>query len=582
VTVKFSGLSSEKTYGTPERCVQGKEISVREHSAIRSVLLVTMPLVVLMSIALVTQKVGPEPDPLAPPKESPQTYAFTLLYAILHDDSHGPIPDRALYERRLAYLEKVIERESFGRITISPRLHFLSARRIGDDHLAYSNRSIYDWIPVLEAFYMGEGIPYDILVFCPASEAYGPWCTDGPSQGYSYHNRKYLCMETFLDHAKGEEDPQAVALTIHKILHGFGYNHISQENRPMSLLEWNMGLPKTKILPLAPREPGAPILFDKHIMKVLGFLPRNAFEQECLDSQGLTCVEEESYFCRNSYDIRCIDSDRDNIVDGEDDYLFTPYGSAGSADADSDGIPDHLDLCEGNRIFFDTNIRMRKTKGIVDRDRVVIRMEPASEVRGVNVYDAKNIGGFIGFMRNSVRRITGNELSLDRASLSAVTRLQIFYESPQGSFYKPFYLYREPQQIEYVHEREWYYFSRFGCDIPLGVDFSRIETYDSNLDGLPDKGRFRFADQLTDTYDWDGDGIPDVNDTLPTVHGDCRNRFVKGVPDSDGDGWCDPAFVSFVESVPGMLEGDLAISAREDMDADPCPYVRGTEKGGCP
>jgi hypothetical protein len=560
----------------------GKESTVREPSAIRGVLLVTTPLVILMSIALVTRKVGPEPDRIAPERQGQPTYAFTLLYTVLHDDAHGPLPDKAVYERRLAHLEEVIERESFGRIEISPRLHILSADRIGDHYLAYSNRSIYDWIPLLEAFYTGQGIPYDILIFCPASEAYSPWCTDAPSQGYSYRNKKYLCMETFLDHAKEEEDPQATALAIHKMLHGFGYNHISQENRPMNLLAWNLGLPKTRILPLAPEEPAAVLLFDKHVMKVLGFLPRNAFEEECPDSRGFTCVEKEGYLCENSYDIRCIDADQDNIVDGEDDYLFTPYGSAGASDADADGIPDHLDLCEGNGILFDTSIRMRKTKGIVDRDRVEIRMEPASKIRGVNIYDARNIGGFIGFLRTSVRRVTGNELSLDATSLSAITRLQIFYESPQGSFYKPFYLYREPQQIEYVHEKEWYYFSRFGCDIPLGVDFSRTETYDSNLDGLPDRERFDFAEQLTDAYDWDDDGIPDVEDNLPTVHGRCRNRFVKGVPDSDGDGWCDPALVSFTESVPGMLEGDLAISVHRDKDADPCPYVHGTENRGCP
>jgi hypothetical protein len=264
---------------------------------------------VLLSIAVVTLKTGPDPDRDGPKEEVQPPYAFTLLYTILHDDSHGALPGRELYERRLAYLEKVIEAESFGKIMISPQLHFLPARKVGDDRLAYSRRSIYDWISVLDEYYMQEGIAYDILVFCPASDKYGPWCTDGPSQGYSYNNKKYLCMETFLDPSREEEDPRAVALAIHKILHGFGYNHISQENRPMSLLEWNIGLPKTKILPLAPREPRTRILFDKHIMKVLGFLPRNDFERECLDSQGLTCVEEKRYFCENSYDIRCIDKD---------------------------------------------------------------------------------------------------------------------------------------------------------------------------------------------------------------------------------------------------------------------------------
>jgi len=555
---------------------------MRKTSAARIFLLTAIPTVILISVAVVTLNVDPGADGDGPEEQIHRAYSFTLLYTILHDDSHGPLPHRGVYERRLRHLEEVIERESFGRMMISPQLHFLPARELGDDRLAYSKRSVYDWIPVLEEYYMGEGIAYDILIFCPASEQYGPWCTDGPSQGYSYKNKKYLCMESFLDPSKEEEDPRAAALATHKILHGFGYNHVSQENRPMSLLEWNIGLPKTRILPFAPREEGAPIIFDKHIMKVLGFLPRNDFERQCLDREGFTCVEEKRYFCENSYDIRCIDSDQDNIADGEDDYPFTPYGSVDAPDADSDGIPDHLDLCEGNRIAFETNIRMKKTKAIVDQPTVEIKMEPGSKIRGVNIYDAKNLGGFIGFLRSSVRRVTGNELSLDAASLSAITRLQIFYDTPKGSFYKPFYLYREPLTIEYVHEKEWYYFSRFGCDIPLGVDFTDISTYDPDLDGLPDRELFGFAGKITNEYDWDSDGVSDVDDNLPTVHGDCSNRFVKGVPDTDGDGWCDPAHFRFAESVPGGLEGDLTISLEEDVDADLCPYVHGTKEDGCP
>lgn len=511
-----------------------------------------------------------------------KTYDFRLLYMILYDDEHGPLPPEEIYERRLAHLEAVLERESFGRIRISPRLHFLPSRKIGDDRLAYASRNIQGWISILESYCMENGIPYDILAFCPASEAYGPWCTDGPSQGYSQRERKYLCMETFLDHTREEEDPRAVALAIHKILHGFGYNHVSQENRPSNLLEWSIGLPKTRILPLAPREEGAPLCFDKHLMKVLGFLPRNEFEDSCPDGRGLVCEEENGSLCANSYDIRCMDSDRDGTVDSEDDYLFTPYGSYDATDTDRDGIPDPLDLCAGGRIRLFTNVRLRKAKAIVDRDRVEIRIEPASQVQGVNLHAARNIGGFIGFLRRDVQRFTGNELALDGASLSAVTRLQIFYVSPQGPFYRPFYLYRDPQEIEYVHEKEWYYFSRFGCDIPLGVRFSDSSTYDRDLDGLPDTGLFSFAAKIADGYDWDADGVPDLEDSLPTVHGECSNRTVRGVPDSDGDGLCDPAHFRFTEGGPGRMEGDLVISWLEDAEADRCPYVHGTREDGCP
>ena len=545
---------------------------MRNPSFVRGVLLAAMPLMVLLSVALAALKTGREPE----------RYDFKLLYLILHDDHHGTLPPAGVFERRLAHLETVMERESFGRIRVESRLHFLPVREIGDDRLAYATRTVYEWIPVLDEYCRQNGIPYDILVFCPASGAYGPWCTDGPSQGYSYHDRKYLCLETFLDQAKEEEDDQAVALAMHKIFHGFGYNHISQENRPANLLEWNLGLPKTRILPLAPREPARQIIFDKHIMKVLGFLPRNDFEKECPDRDGLTCLGRDLYFCENAYDIRCVDSDQDGVVDGEDDYLFTPYASSNEPDTDSDGIPDPLDLCAGNEIAIYTNIPLRKMKALVDRDSVEMRIEPASRIKGVNLYDAKNIGGFIGFLKGSVKRVTGNRLSLDPESLSAITRLQIFYDTPEGSFYRPFYLYRKPQRIEYVNEKEWYYFSRFGCDIPLGVRFDDPSTYDGDLDGIPDRELFPFADRIRDDYDWDSDGIPDIEDSLPTVHGSCSTRFVKGVPDSDGDGLCDPANFRFAESVPGMMEGDLAISFMEDVDADHCPYVHGTKTDGCP
>jgi hypothetical protein len=246
-----------------------------------------------------------------------------------------------------------------------------------------------------------------------------------------------------------------------------------------------------------------------------------------------------------------------------------------------DGIPDSHDLCEGKPIEMHANIELRKATGIVDQDPIMIRIEPGPAIRGVEICEARSINGFIRFPRAGVKRVDGNELVLDAKSLSGITRLMIHYESREGFFYRPFYLYKRPQQIEYVHEKEWYYFSRFGCDIPDGVDFDDHATYDKNLDGLPDRDRFRFASGITNRYDWDADGVPDVEDNLPTVHGTCRNGSVKGVPDSDGDGLCDPALFAFSE-MPGLSEGDLTIQFREDLYADACPYVYGMGEGGCP
>jgi len=508
-------------------------------------------------------------------------YDFTVLYAILYDDAHGSVPARGVYARRLKLLEGVMERESLGKIQISPKLDFVHVSELGDDRLDYSTRTAYGWIADLEEYYAGKGVSYDILIFCPASQEYAPWCTDAPSIGYNHNDRKYVCLETFLDPSKQEEDVPAIALTIHKIFHGFGYNHISQENRPMNLLQWNIGLPKTQILPLASWGEGHRIIFDQHIMKVLGFLPRNEFEKQCRDNNGFVCAGRGGYFCENSYDVSCIDSDQDGIVDSEDDYLFTPYGASHQADTDLDGIPDSLDLCEGKPIEVHANIELRKATGIVDQDPIMIRIEPGPAIRGVEICEARSINGFIRFPRAGVKRVDGNELALDAKSLSGITRLLIHYESREGFFYRPFYLYKRPQQIEYVHEKEWYYFSRFGCDIPDGVDLDDHATYDKNLDGLPDRDRFRFANGITNRYDWDADGVPDVEDNLPTVHGTCRNGSVKGVPDSDGDGLCDPALFTFSE-MPGLSEGDLTIQFREDLYADACPYVYGMGEGGCP
>ena len=84
--------------------------------SIKIALLVTASLL-LVSVALVSRMGDSEA----------RTYDFRLLYVILHDDAHGPLPPEEIYARRLARLETVIERESFGRIMISPRLHFIHA-----------------------------------------------------------------------------------------------------------------------------------------------------------------------------------------------------------------------------------------------------------------------------------------------------------------------------------------------------------------------------------------------------------------------------------------------------------------------
>jgi len=69
---------------------------VRKSSATRVFLLTATLVAVLVSIALVTLKVGPGSDRDGPEDKIRRAYAFTLLYTILHDDSHGPLPRREL------------------------------------------------------------------------------------------------------------------------------------------------------------------------------------------------------------------------------------------------------------------------------------------------------------------------------------------------------------------------------------------------------------------------------------------------------------------------------------------------------
>ncbi|HEX4512866.1 MAG TPA: hypothetical protein VH054_05000, partial [Polyangiaceae bacterium] len=143
---------------------------------------------------------------------------------------------------------------------------------------------------------------------------------------------------------------------------------------------------------------------------------------------------------------------------------------------------------------------------------------------------------------------------------------------------RTFYVYGESSRTSpgpwgYFDETEWLYFGRFGCDPPASLDVHDIAAFDANHDGLPD------ALAIPRAYDWDGDGVPDRDDTLPTVAGHCSDAHVRGVKDSDGDGFCDPGRFVFAAKERASF-GELPL-VFDDVDADRCPYRAGRNQG-CP
>jgi hypothetical protein len=519
-------------------------------------------------------------------------YSLKFMYVVLYENESNSEIDLYKKEhfRRLILLKQVIEKESYGAIQIVPKLIFLDIKEIGDKKINYSKRSIYNWIELLETYFLNKNKNnYDVLLFIPINDFDGSWCNDALSMGYNYNNSIYFCLENYLNPFLKFEDDKAISLIIHKLFHGFGYNHILLENQPFSFLEWNLGIPSTKLINSAINyDNNSKIILNKHIMKVLGFLPKNNFEKKCLDNQGLTCKNLNNFFCENSLTIDCLDVDSDSVRDSLDDYLFTPYGTYDHLDSDFDGISDDLDLCPWNEINITGNIFNKKTSGVsFTLNSSLTFYSPNVEIKQIRIFDLVNDKGRLFFPKNKFILIDGNIVKINLNNL--LTNLSIFpkfkkieivYEFKNKTYFKPYYIYFKFQQYEYINQKEWFYFSRFGCDIPELVNFSNHLSYDQNLDGLPDNELFKFAEKINENYDWDSDGIFDIKDNLPTIHGNCSTSLVSGVPDSDNDGYCDPAFY-FYSNKTYLDSENLHFIFQVDPEADMCPYFFGYNKG-CP
>jgi hypothetical protein len=503
-------------------------------------------------------------------------YYFRMLYVVFYDDLSAEYVTRSGWENRTLLVKNIIETETKGKALIDIDIVFLNVKDLGEKYLDYESKTIYDWIEELnqQVILQNNSNSYNIVSFTPISGM--PWCTDAPSQGYNRKGVIFICQEYFSPYNKNE-NLRAAGLIIHKIMHGLGYNHINQDNKQFLFLDWYEGLPETNILLHATADQFNHPFLGEHFLGVLGLQNRSKEDNKCLDAQGLVCKSKNSYYCENSWGDYCADIDNDGIIDNVDDYpLSSPvHGN----DTDKDGIVDQLDLCPYNKIEF-----AGKSKGtlkIMEKTKAELVFQSKNlSIEKLEIIPSSVEAGFIRFNNKKAFYKSGNRINISKRD-GNLLKINVYYNYKSKEYYRPFYLEFEGANANIVGEREWYFFSRFGCDIPAKLNLSDFEEYDENYDGLPDKEQFPWAEKIDESYDWDDDGFPDVNDSLPTVRGNCTDDFLRGVKDSDGDGLCDPGNFDFKDKSLAKY-GEIVQKVDKRQNYDACPYFRGIkEKQGC-
>lgn len=451
-------------------------------------------------------------------------------------------------------------------------LIFMNIKELGGEKLYY-DRAINRWITgFYEKF---DPSSYDVLVFNPISNI--DWCRDGPSQGFNYQGKIFFCLELHNNPINAYQNEKAIRLMTHKLFHGLGYNHQNINYKQYIFLDWDIGMPEL----LWPEFPFDRLFFSKHVYKTLGVTNKiSQFEKKCLDlkTRQFTCKSVNGFLCADSWGPFCYDIDQDGIVDSEDDYVFSSPKKG--IDSDGDGIIDDLDLCGWNKIeVLAENAETGPMKIVALKDNLNITFESKSiSIKKIVKTPMSIIYGLIRFPEKEAIKKNGNMVTLN--SHRRMWRIEVFYSYKNKGYYRPYYVYFPGFDADFFYDREWYYFNRFGCDIPLSVDFADLSTYDPDATGLPDKELFEWAGGIGENYDWDNDGIPDIYDTLPTVPGDCSNNYVKGVPDWSGDGFCAPGILDF--SIKQYIKPyEIAISYFDHPFIDLCPHVLGSNQG-CP
>ncbi len=496
-------------------------------------------------------------------------YQIKLVYTVLYDETTKGLIElyQNGYENRLSLFEDLIETESEQKINVETQLEFLNIKTIGKDKLIY-DWNIDQWIRTLSKHY--EHMDYNTIVFVPILET--KWCMDGLSQGFNYKSDVFFCMEEFFNPKNNIENQGAIGLMTHKFLHGYGFNHQNQMYKQYALLDWYQGLPETNILLHGNfRDYKAPFL-DEYNLKVLNIINRTKYETNCLDVEGYKCESENLFFCKDSWGPFCQDIDKDDIVDNEDTYVFSSPKKGN--DSDGDGIIDSLDLCNWNKIK-------------VNNKEIPLKIESDLSSQKLQ-FSGKNIiikeisgepmimrGGFIFFNETNAEISKTNSIQL--SSKNKLWRIKVNYKYQNKEYYRSYYLYFKGFGADFVYEKEWFYFNRFGCDTPIEVDFRKQETYDSDKNLIPDEELFFWMKNLTTNYDWDGDAISDLEDSLPTVTGNCSYKNIQGVKDSDEDGFCDPGVIDLESKRVHFFELGTKILWPELVDE--CPYKAGKNRG---
>ena len=468
----------------------------------------------------------------------PEPLTKHMLFVVV---GHGASPSteafsHADYEAVLARAATTLERESSHRVRLEWSIREL---RLGDLEFGYGVRTFREWFDDLTT--ATKDARYDALAFAPDRPL--AWCTDAHSLGAVFDSIAFTCLEA------PAPLPLASNLLVHKLFHTFGFFHQQLRNKQWRLLDWEIGLPGYTTFADVGAEP-EPFIAP--------FALENGFSCEPGDAPG-ECRDATGPFAR--------DVDGDGIRDDRDGYPASP--PLHGPDSDHDGIPDALDLCPGN----DVPIGGLDGGPMIwwsnqSRPRVITPLE----VRWTPVSFAvdKRLGDLMWF--DDALERSGDVLDLPRG---LPVRVRVITNRTRRTFY----VFGESSRTSpgpwgYFDETEWLYFGRFGCDPPASLDVHDIAAFDADRDGLPD------AIAIPSTYDWDGDGVPDRRDTLPTVAGHCSDAHVRGVKDTDGDGFCDPGRFSFSARREAHSFGELPV-VFDDPDADRCPYRAGRNQG-CP
>jgi hypothetical protein len=524
-------------------------------------------------------------------KEYPPDYHFKYSYIVLYDNPNQVTRDiRSKVRKRLDIFELILKRESFGKIDIDAEPVYIDVREMGDHKLQYKTRTVFDWIDDIRR-YLGNNHEHDVLAFSPIKRM--KWASDSHSIGYCIEGKIYVSQEYYEYSEEGDVD--SCALMVHKMLHGFGYNHQNLWYHQLNLLEWRLGFPSVLALDeqIADEYDGKIRYFSKHLLEVLDLLRRPKYSEACLDSDGLKfAASRNRAVTLDAWNTSGMDVDNDDIVDAADDYFLS--SPLKGSDTDADGIVDQLDLCPWNKITVTGNVAAGKINIIATEDPVrisfnsptvsIVRIKAKHMRKVLPMLKPRGVNGC--FPDIGVIESQGNSIQLSDNARRYVVRLEVYYTYNGRGYLRPFYLYFPDKPVYHIiHEREWFYYLRFGCDVPADLDLYEVGNYDIDFDGFVDKGKYSFIDELPEDYDWDVDGVPDVLDTLPTVRGSYSNEHVRGVKDSDGDGLGDPGYMDFSDPMIPVAYyfGEINRAIGKNPEYDWSPYFPGTEENkGCP